>query len=441
MVYVQMIDDIKNIDNYLKRLFPITRSITGNGNRKTLKILQEIVPLNILEYPTNQKVYDWSIPKEWNIKDAWIKNSKGEKIIDFKISNIHVVSYSKAIHKKMKLDELNENLHYLSDLPEAIPYRTNYYKKNWGFCVSYNQYKELFNSNEEYEVFIDSSLYDGSLSIGELLIEGKSKKEHLVSCYICHPSMANDSLSGVILTAFLSKYLLENKNELERSYRIVFIPETIGAIAYLSNNEVAMKNIDSGFVVTTVGGNGKIGYKQSFDANHEINKIIEDVFIENKVDFITYPFDIRGSDERQYSSQGFRINTATITKDKYYEYDYYHTSLDNLAFVKAKYINESLKYYKKVINIMDKNVVLQNNYPNGEVMLGKHDLYPKTGGALKFGKDRELSEVDIMLWLLFYCDGKNSLYKISRLIDLDINILYEISNKLVNKNILSKYND
>ena len=201
---------IEDIDRYLKKLFPINRSITGEGNRKTLKILREIIPLKIIEYSSGQKVYDWVIPKEWNIKDAWIKDSKGNKIIDFKKNNLHIVSYSIPIHKKIKFDELKKHLHYLKDLPDAIPYRTSYYNENWGFCLAYNDYRKHFENleeNEEFEVFVDSELKNGSLSIGELLIKGKSDTEYLISCYICHPSMANDSLSGVIATVFIAREL------------------------------------------------------------------------------------------------------------------------------------------------------------------------------------------------------------------------------------------
>jgi aminopeptidase-like protein len=429
-----MINFEKEIDLYLKRLFPITRSITGNGNRETLKILQELIPLDILEYPTGQKVYDWTIPKEWNIKDAWIKDSKGKKIIEFKSSNLHVVSYSIPINKKINFDELKENLHYLENSPDAIPYRTSYYNESWGFCVSYNQYKELFKDNEEYEVFIDSELSDGSMSLGELIIKGKSKKEYLLSCYICHPSMANDSLSGVITTAFIAQELLKIQDTLEYSYRIVFVPETIGAIAYCANNEKALKDIKNGLVITTCGGLGDFGYKQSWEENNFINSMIEDVFRQNNIKFQTYPFDIHGSDERQYSSQGFKINCATISKDRYYEYDYYHTSLDNLEFVKADYLNSALDLYLQLISMMDKNIVYKNLYPNCEVMLSKHGLYPKTGGAILPNSD--ISALDIILWILYYCDGGIDLYEISKKLNVSVCLIYKEAKQLENKKVL-----
>lgn len=430
-----MIDHIKIIDDYLKRLFPITRSITGNGNRKTLEILQEIIPLSILEYPSGASVYDWTIPREWNIKDAWIKNSSGQKIVDFQNSNLHVMSYSKPIDQKMKLCDLKEHLYYREDLPHAIPYRTSYYNENWGFCVSYEDYKTLFNDEEIYEVCIDSSFDDsGSLSIGELLIKGKSTKEYLISCYICHPSMANDSLSGVITTAFIAKELLQRQDELEHSYRIVFVPETIGAIAYCSHNEEVMKKIKYGLVITTCGGLGQYGYKQSWQKESFLNQMVEDVFRENRIPFLAYPFDIHGSDERQYSSQGFRINCVSVTKDRYYEYKEYHTSLDDLTFVKAENLMQTLKLYMQLISKMDKNIVYQNLYPHCEVMLSKHDLYPKTGGALL--PNSSMSALDIVLWSLFYMDGKKSLYEISQTLGIDLMLLYNEIKKLERKKII-----
>ena len=432
-----MINYTKEIDVLLNRLYPITRSITGNGNRETLKILQEYIPLEIVEYPTGQDVYDWTIPKEWNIKDAWIKNSKGEKVINFKNSNLHIVSYSIPIHKKIKLKEFKSNLHYLEDLPEAIPYRTSYYNETWGFCLSFDDYKKYFqNDDEEFEIFIDSKLENGSLTIGELLIGGKSKKEYLLSSYICHPSMLNDSMSGVIASTLIAKELLRNKETLEHSYRIVFVPETIGAIAYCANNEKAMKNIKNGLVLTTCGGLGQYGYKQSWQKENFINEMLEDVFKENSIKFLTYPFDIHGSDERQYSSQGFKINCATISKDRYYEYKEYHTSLDNLDFVKAENLNQTVDLYLQLINKMDKNIIYKNLQPNCEVMLSKHNLYPKTGGAQLPNSD--VSALDIILWSLFYMDGSVSLYEISKKLAVSIELVYEQVKSLEEKRIIER---
>ena len=428
----------EEIDLYLQRLFPLNRSLTGKGNRETLNILKELIPLDIVEIPSGAQVYDWTVPKEWKLKEAWIKNSLGEKIIDLKNSNLHVVGYSTPVHQVMKFDELKEKLYYLEKLPVALPYRTSYYSGSWGFCLSYQQYQSLFKEGEEYEVYIDSELFDGSLSMGELLIEGKSKKEYLISSYICHPSMANDSLSGVLTAAFLAKYLLENQPSLNYSYRVVFVPETIGAIAYCATYEKEMKAIEEGCVLTTCGGPGKFGYKQSWQFGNSINTLTEEVFKENRTDFTTYPFEVRGSDERQYSTQGFRINTVTITKDKYYEYDYYHTSLDNLDFVKATYIEETLALYIQLIKKMDQRVKYKSRVPHGEVMLSKHDLYPKMGGAFNqlIEKKSGKSELDIILEFLFYADGTQDLLALSKIISVEIDVIEAVVQKLLDKNIL-----
>ena len=351
---------INEIDYYLQCLFPITRSITGEGNRDTLRILQELVPIKIKEYPSGSEVYDWTIPDEWNIQDAWIRDSEGKKIIDFKQSNIHVVSYSENVNQKITFSELKARLYRHQTLPDAIPYRTSYYKRDWGFSVTDKQYSELENANGLLEVNINSSLNpNGSMTIGELLIEGTSKQEVLISTYICHPSLANDNLSGMVMTAFLARELLKNKPIY--SYRIIWVPETIGAISYCFMNENAMKRIDMGLVITTVGGLGDFGYKQSWQPEHPINKLIEEVFLDSGNSFIKYPFDIHGSDERQYSSQAFRINVATISKDKYYEYPEYHTSLDNLSIVSGSQISQSLDLYIKLIDKIESRRVYRKS--------------------------------------------------------------------------------
>ena len=425
------------IDSYLHRLFPICRSITGDGNRQTLKVLQEIIPISIKEYPSGRHVYDWVIPDEWNIRDAWIKDEEGNRLIDFNQSNIHVVSYSEPVNRKMRFEELKPKLHYLENLPEAIPYRTTYYKRDWGFCLTKAQYEIIESKNCLLDVCIDSDFNpNGSLTIGEIVIPGKRNEEFLVSTYMCHPSLANDNLSGLILTAMLSREILQGEQP-NYTWRIIFVPETIGAIVYCAMNEERMKSIKAGLVVTTVGGPGKFGYKQSFDVTHSINKIIEQVFQENNIDYIIYPFDIHGSDERQYSSVGFRINTASITKDKYYNYPYYHTSLDNLAFVNGEQVAQTLTLYQEVIRKMDSDVIYKNRFPECEVMLSKHNLYPKIGGG-QLPEANGKSELDLILWLLWYCDGDKSLISIASELGVDIESLMIISGVLEKKGVLQR---
>jgi len=425
------------IDAYLKRLFPICRSITGPGNRETLKILQEIAPIEIKEYPSGTEVYDWVIPSEWRVRDAWIKNRAGERLVDFGVSNVHLVSYSKPVSRNMGFDELRPHLHTHPELPDAIPYRTSYYKRDWGFCVTKEQFDVLEKTEGNLEVVIDSEFDDaGSLTVGELLIPGECKKEILISTYICHPSLANDNLSGAVMTAFLARELLKKKHRLH-SYRIIFVPETIGAIAYCAMNEKAMRQIDTGLVVTTVGGPGKFGYKESFDAEHHLNAMIEEVFEEERIEYITYPFDIHGSDERQYSSQGFRMNVASITRDKYYEYPFYHTSLDNLDFVNGEQIAETLRLYMSLLSKLDGNFCYRNLFPNCEVMLSKHELYPKSGGAL-LPESGGKTDLDLILWLLFLCDGSFSINEIAKQINVPTNTLGDVVMKLEEKKILER---
>lgn len=454
-----MTDFVGEIDQFLRRLFPICRSITGNGNRKTLSILNEIVPIVQYEVPSGSQVYDWTIPDEWNVSDAWISTPEGRRIVDFQINNLHLMSYSVPIQGRMDWTEIKPHLYIHSELPKAIPYRTSYYKRDWGFCVTHDQYAELERSGGNFEVVIDSELKSGSLTYGEYLLPGRSPQEILISCYICHPSMANDCVSGMLLTAFLAKHL-ENMENRNWSYRIVFVPETIGAIAYCAANEKVMEQIDMGLVITTVGGPGKIGYKQSWQKNHAINRMIEGVVGEFNKDFITYPFDIHGSDERQYSSLGFRINVATICKDKYYEYPYYHTSLDDLNFVKAEVIHQVLLLYIQLIQkfeqsfdsmgtysfvevlseTSDMSPVYRNLFPKCEVMLSKRGLYPSSGGAI-LPREDSWGELDKILSLLFYCDGKQSLATICRYLNIPLDEILSTAAMLEEKGLMEKVAD
>ncbi len=423
-----------SLDKYLKRLFPLCRSITGNANRETLKLLQELIPLSIYEVPSGTKVYDWLIPDEWSIRDAWIADASGRRVIDFRVSNLHVVGYSEPVNTVIDWATLQPHLHRHSELREAIPYRTTYYKRDWGFCITHSQFDQLQKLGGPFTVVVDSEIKPGALTYGEYLIPGRSADEILISCYICHPSMANDSLSGILLTTFLARHITRLK-ERHWSYRIVFVPETIGAIAYCSRNEAAMKKINMGLVITTVGGPGKLGYKQSYDPSHPINAIIEEVLNENGNEFITYPFDIHGSDERQYSSQGFRVNVATISRDRYYEYPFYHSSLDDLSFVTAKQIEHTLEVYERLIEKLEARTIYRSLIPNCEVMLSRHDLYPATGGAQRPELNGR-SELDLILWLMFLCDGKLDLDTIAARLEISTEELAIIANRLVAKGVL-----
>lgn len=426
---------INEINNYLDKLFDLPRSITGEGNRKTLNFLQEIIPLDVFELPSGKKVFDWTIPPEWSVKEAWIESEDGQRFVDYDDSNLHLVGYSsKVLDALLSWNELENHLHFHPTIENAIPYRTSYYTDNWGFCVDHKTYNQMQQNKSLFRVRIDAEKKPGSLTYGEYYIKGSQSKEILISCYICHPSMANDSLSGILATAFLARELTKRK-DLQHSYRFIFVPETIGAIAYCAINTEIVKNINRGLVITTCGGPGDFGYKQSWEKNDSINMMMEDVFNNNNISFITYPFDVLGSDERQFSSIGFRINCITLTKDKYYEYDYYHTSLDDLSFVSAESINQSIELYTELINILDCDLTFRSLVPNCEVMLSKHNLYPKVGGALS-PQTSGKSEIEERMWLLFLCDGSQGLYEISKKTGINVKSLLNHALELKSKKLL-----
>ena len=431
------------IQEYLERLFPINRSLTGAGNRETLGILQEIAPIDVIEYPSGCEVFDWRIPDEWHISEGWIKSTTGEVLVDFKENNLHVVGYSSPIRRRMVWDDLKEHIHYLEEAPDAIPYRTSYYKRDWGFCVSAEQYRTLASIDGEIEVCIDSSFdADGSMSIGELVIAGKTDQEILVSTYLCHPSMANDNLSGLLASAILARDLLSGPSP-RFTWRFVFVPETIGAISYLFHNQDNISNVIGGFVITCCGGAGALGWKPSYRGDHLIDQVIELAFRDLEIRPVVYPFAPDGSDERQYSSPGFRIPVGTITKDKYYEYPQYHTSLDNLDFVNAEQILESLAVYRKATYILENNCTPRSCNPHCEVRLGKHNLYPDLGGAIKQGsaasegvKTVEAS-LDAISWILFLADGDADLVTIARTSGIAFDALNAAAKKLAGKGLIT----
>ena len=424
----------KAFEDLLHKLFPLCRSITGNANRKTLQIIQEIVPITVLEIPSGTKAFDWEIPYEWNPTEAWLKKPDGEVIANFSENNLHLVSYSKSYKGFLEWDQLKSHLHIHPELEDAIPYRTSYYKEDWGFCLTHAQYQSLGDSGGPIEVHIDTDLRAGSMSLGEYVIPGQSSREILISCYICHPSMANDSLSGVVLTTFLAKWLGERRNR-KWTYRIVFVPETIGAIAYCSHHKEKMVEIDQALVITTVGGPGWFGLKKSYDRKHSINALALEVLREKGLDFVEYPFDIHGSDERQYSCQPFNINAITISRDKYYEYQEYHTSLDNLSFVKGGQIKDTFDLYCNLIEKIEQQEIYRRTIDACEPMLSRYDLYPTEGGAQNPAKTA-MPKLELHLWILFLTDGKRDLHYISRELDMPLRDIQAACYELVERGLL-----
>ena len=389
---------------FMKQLYPICRSITGDGTRKTLAVIRKHLPLKIHEVKSGTRVFDWTIPQEWNIRDAYVKDGRGRKVIDFKKSNLHVVNYSVPVRKKMSLKNLSGHLHTLPEYPDRIPYITSYYNADWGFCLSARDYKKLKAGT--YEVVIDSELKSGALTYGEYYLPGKSREEILLSTYICHPSLANDNLSGIALLVNLAKILKTRKNHY--SYRFLFAPETIGALAWLSGNEKNLSKIKHGLVVTCVGDKGRMTYKKTRNGTAVIDKAVEKVLRDSGDPHEILDFFPTGSDERQFCSPGFDLPVGSLMRTPYGKYSEYHTSADNLNFVTEKSLADSLEKYLAVIDLLENNLTYLNLNPKGEPMLGKHGLYRKKGTP----EGRNSNEL-ARLWILNLSDGTNSLLDIA----------------------------
>jgi aminopeptidase-like protein len=421
----------KKIYKLIKKLFPVNRSITGNGVRESLKILQDHIPFKIHEVPTGTDVLDWQIPKEWNIRDAWIKDPAGNKIVDFRENNLHLLNYSVPVDKKVSLEELKQHLYTLPDQPDLIPYRTSYYSEKWGFCMRHHQYETL--KEGEYQVYIDSELKEGSLTYGELFIKGKSDEEVLISSHICHPSLANDNLSGVAVAVSFAKYLLEN--ELNYSWRFLFIPGTIGSITWLARNEEHVNKIRHGLVLSCVGDSHGFTYKKSRRENSEIDRIIEKVIIDRgeKPDvrnFLPY-----GYDERQYCSPGFDLPVGCLMRSHFGEFPEYHTSADNLDFVKPESLQGTLDVLIDAAEVIEGNGTYTNCKPKGEPNLGKRNLYSTTGGGQKSSAEKMA-----ILWVLNQSDGNHSLFDIAERSGLTFKEIRSAADALLQTDLLREFN-
>lgn len=413
------------------KLFPICRSITGDGVRETLRVLQSICPaMTLHEVPTGTQVFDWIVPKEWNIRDAWIKNSKGEKILDFAKSNLHVMGYSTTVNQKVTLEELLPLIHTQPDQPDAIPYVTSYYKERYGFCMSQEQKDAL--QEDTYHIYIDSDLKDGSLTYGEILIpstEG-NKDEIFLSTYVCHPSMANNELSGPAVTIYLAKWLWEKKHR-RYNYRIIFIPETIGAITYLSQHLPEMKkNIRAGFNISCVGDDRTYSYVASRYGNTLADKVAKNVLSFHYPEYKRYSFLQRGSDERQYNAPGVDLPVCAVCRSKYAEYPEYHTSKDNMGMISPTGLQGAYEVYRDMIEALEYNHRYQIQC-FGEPQLGKRGLYPTI--SQKGGYDAVKSMTDFIA----YADGTNDLMDISNIIKVPVKGMFPVIKRLQEANLIS----
>ena len=412
----------------IEELYPICRSITGDGLRATLRAVQERIPIELHEVPSGSKVLDWSVPDEWNITDAFVKNARGERVIDFLQSNLHVVNYSEPIQKRLTLAELKKNLFSLPDRPDWIPYRTSYYDRSWGFCVSHRQLEAL--PDGEYEAVIESRLEPGSLTYGELLLSGETAEEVLVSTHCCHPSLANDNLSGIALSVSLAATLSAATRRY--SYRFLFLPGTIGSITWLSRNEDAVSRVRHGLVVACVGGEGPMYYKKSRGGEAEIDRAALHVLASSGRDHRVLDFSPYGYDERQYCSPGFNLPVGSLTRTPHGRYPEYHTSADGLDFVSDEALVDSLMAYLEVFSVIEGNVRHLNTHPKGEPQLGRRGLYRVIGGLPDPGR-QSLA----MLWVLNLSDGGHDLLSIAERSGLPFGLIEAAAARLAEHGLLT----
>jgi len=429
---LQMNNVGQEIYRLISELYPIHRSITGHGFRQTMRLIKTHIPLKIHEVPTGTRVFDWTVPKEWNIRDAYVKNSRGDKVIDFKKCNLHIVAYSVPVKKKIPLKTLKEHLFTLPDHPEWIPYRYAFYRRTWGFCLSHNDYLSL--ENGKYEVFIDSSLKKGHLTYGEYYLRGKHPEEILLSCHACHPSLCNDNLSGVALATILAKYLSPLK--LKYSYRFLFLPATIGAITWLWRNEARLSRIKAGVVLTDLGDPGRSTYKKSRRGDTEVDKAFVHCLKHSGQDYEILDFFPYGYDERQFCSPGFNLPVGCLMRTPYNRYPEYHTSADDLNFVKPDSLADSFSKCLAVMNILENNQKFINLNPKCEPQLGRRGLYRAIAGQ----KGTPLSEL-ALLWVLSLSDGAHTLLDIAEKSGLAFDVIKAAADLLQKKGLVREFSE
>jgi aminopeptidase-like protein len=409
----------------VERLYPLCRSITGDGVRETLKIVSELVPLDVHEVPTGTEVLDWTIPSEWNIRDAYVKDPDGNRVIDFAACNLHVVGYSVPVHTTLTLDELKPHLHTLPDQPELIPYRTSYYNQTWGFCLSEKTLQSL--GPGPYEVRIDSTLEPGHLTYGEYVVRGRTDEEILISCHTCHPSLANDNLAAIAVATALAQRL----DDPHHTFRFVFAPGTIGAITWLARNRDRTQKIKHGLTLACAGDAGPLTYKRSRRGDAAVDRVMEYVLRER--DHTILDFSPYGYDERQYCSPGFNLPVGGLTRTPYAGYPEYHTSGDNPDFVRPEALEDTLQVLSEAVGILERDRHYRNLSPYGEPQLGRRGLYDSLGGR----SDTKQAQM-AMLWVLNLSDGDHGLLDIARRGGLLFDTVAEAADALRDKGLLGE---
>ncbi len=420
----------QDLHQLASELFPICRSITGDGIRKTLAVIGNRIPLRTFEVPTGTQVFDWTVPKEWNIRDAYVKAPDGTRVVDFQKSCLHVLNYSTPVHAEMSLSELKAHLFTIPEKPDWVPYRTSYYQENWGFCLSHNQMLAL--ADGEYEVCIDSTLEDGHLTYAECYLPGRSADEVLISSHACHPSLANDNLSGVVVAAFLAEFLA--KRDLRYSYRFLFLPGTIGAITWLAHNAETVSWIRHGLVLAALGNDCEFHYKKSRRGDMEIDRAAALALRDATDAAQILAFSPYGFDERQYCSPGFNLPVGCLTRPAG-GFPENHTSADNLDFTPPGKLAEALRVCVSILDILENNHRFLNLSPHCEPQLGKRGLYRPTGGV------SIEKEINARLWVLNQSDGDRSLLEIAESSGLDFQTLSDAAELLRGHGLLSVDSD
>jgi len=412
----------EEIHRLIAELYPICRSITGQGVRETLRILERYAPLVIRDIPSGTPVFDWTVPMEWNVRDAYVRNAAGERVIDFRASNLHVVGYSVPVRGRLPLRELKAHLFTSPEHPEWIPYRTSYYREDWGFCISQKQLEAL--PDGDYDVVIDATLEDGALTYGECYLPGSTTDEVLLSTHTCHPSLCNDNLSGVAVAAFLARALSQRYRR-RYSYRFLFIPGTIGAITWLCLNEERVRRIKHGLVLSCLGDPGPLTYKRSRRGDCEIDRAASHVLRHATphgeiVDFSPY-----GYDERQYCSPGFNLPVGCLSRTPHGRYPEYHTSADNLDLVRPDALADSFSAMLSILDTLEDNRVCVNTNPKCEPQLGRRGLY-RTMGGLAARAHTELA----LMWVLNMSDGDHTLLEIAEMSGLEFGLIRDAARTL-----------
>ncbi len=411
----------------IRRLFPICRSLTGPGVRETLRLLGEEIPLDTCEVASGTPVFDWTVPKEWNIRDAYIKSSDGRRIVDFRRSNLHVVSYSRPVHEHLTLAELLPHLHSIADHPEWIPYKTSYYKDDWGFCITHRQLESL--REDRYEVRIDSSLEDGQLTYGECVLPGREEAEVLISTHVCHPSLCNDNLSGISVAVTLARLLQSAQRRY--TYRFVFVPGTIGAIAWLALHDQTVGLVRHGLVLTCAGDRGRLTYKRSRRGGAVIDRAVEHVLRQSGADHEIRDFTPYGYDERQYCSPGFNLPVGVLSRTPHGCFPEYHTSGDNLDFVDPASLADTVTRCLAAIEVLEGDAVYRSLNQKCEPQLGKRGLYGGMGGH---GERRDMDMA--LLWVLNFSDGAHSLLDIAERSGVRFSLLRRAADLLIEHELL-----